>query len=127
MKLAWIGTGVMGKAMALHLHEAGYTLQVYNRTYEKAADLKGKGIKVCHTIAECVSDAEVVFTMVGYPSDVEEIYQGSMGIFQQAKKGALLIDIPLLQSSYTKRPKTMDFICWMLLYLEETVVRNRPH
>ena len=35
MKLAWIGTGVMGKAMALHLHDAGYSLCVYNRTYKK--------------------------------------------------------------------------------------------
>ena len=40
MKIAWIGTGVMGKAMLLHLVEGGHTVSAYNRTIEKALDLK---------------------------------------------------------------------------------------
>jgi 3-hydroxyisobutyrate dehydrogenase len=40
MKVAWIGTGVMGKPMALHLAKAGYEVSVYNRTYEKAVQLE---------------------------------------------------------------------------------------
>ena len=39
MKIAWIGTGVMGKPMALHLADAGYDVICYNRTYEKAKAL----------------------------------------------------------------------------------------
>ena len=43
MKIAWIGTGVMGKAMLLHLVEGGHTVSAYNRTIEKASDLKEQG------------------------------------------------------------------------------------
>ena len=39
MKIAWIGTGVMGKAMLLHLVEGGHTVSAYNRTIEKASQL----------------------------------------------------------------------------------------
>lgn len=93
MKIAWIGTGVMGKAMLQHLFAAGHEVYAYNRTLEKAADLKAKGISVCSTIETCVAQKDVVFTMVGYPEDVEEIYFGKDGILTHAKPGALLIDM----------------------------------
>ena len=90
MKIAWIGTGVMGKHMLLHLHEKGHDVSVYNRTYQKAEPLKKEGIHVCKTIEECVQKAEVIFTMVGYPKDVEEVYQE---IFTHVSKGAILVDM----------------------------------
>lgn len=93
MKIAWIGTGIMGKAMLLHLHNANHEISVYNRTIEKAFNLKECGINVCNTIQECVQDAEVIFTMVGYPHDVEDIYTSEIGILKHAKKGAVLIDM----------------------------------
>lgn len=93
MKIAWIGTGVMGKAMVMHLHEAGHKLSVYNRTKEKTYDLKEKGLHVCDSIKECVKDAQVVFTMIGYPKDVEEVYRGSEGIFTNTKEGCICIDM----------------------------------
>lgn len=90
MKIAWIGTGVMGKPMLLHLHENGYEVNAYNRTYQKTESLKEKGIHVYKTIEECVQDAEVIFTMVGYPKDVEEVYEK---IFKYASKGSILVDM----------------------------------
>lgn len=93
MKLAWIGTGVMGKAMLLHLAEAGHEVSAYNRTPEKAAALNKQGILVCRSIKECVAGKDAVFSMVGYPKDVEEIYLGEQGILANAKPGALLIDM----------------------------------
>ena len=44
MKIAWIGTGVMGKAMLLHLVEGGHTVSAYNRTIETAADESSRRI-----------------------------------------------------------------------------------
>ncbi len=93
MKIAWIGTGVMGKAMLLHLAEGGHDVSAYNRTYEKALELKAQGVHVCETIKDCVAEAEIVFTMVGYPHDVEEVYTKSEGIFECAKPGTVLIDM----------------------------------
>ena len=88
-KVAWIGTGVMGKPMALHLATAGYPVTVYNRTFEKAHALE-PSVRAVATIAEAVKEADIVFSIVGYPKDVEEVYQQ---VFQHAKKGTILVDM----------------------------------
>lgn len=93
MKIAWIGTGVMGSSMLLHLRDAGHDISAYNRTYEKAAPLQEKGIRVCRDIPTCVHDVDVVCTMVGYPKDVADIYRREDGIFHNIPKGTTLIDM----------------------------------
>lgn len=93
MKIAWIGTGVMGAPMALHLRRAGYSVSAYNRSAEKAKALEKDGVVPCDTIAEAVRDADFIFTMVGYPKDVEEVYFGEGGIFANAKAGAVAVDM----------------------------------
>ena len=93
-KVAWLGTGVMGAPMARHLKEKGYEVSAYNRTYAKAAALEQFGIHACPTVAEAVTDADYVFTMVGYPKDVEEIYMGVGGIFENVSKaGVITVDM----------------------------------
>ncbi len=92
-KVAFIGTGIMGAAIAGHIMDAGYELTVYNRTKDKAADLVARGARWADTVAEAVSAADVVFTMVGFPTDVEDVYLGREGILRSAKKGAWLIDL----------------------------------
>ena len=89
MKIAWIGTGVMGKPMVNHLSAAGYSITAYNRTFEKAKALEPH-VKAVETIKECVKDADFVFSIVGYPSDVEETYKEVM---KHAKKGAIFVDM----------------------------------
>ncbi|CCV64932.1 3-hydroxyisobutyrate dehydrogenase [Alteracholeplasma palmae J233] len=89
MKIAWIGTGVMGKPMALNLKKAGYDVSVYNRTYERALELKND-VTVCKSINECVKDADIVFTIVGYPKDVKEV---TTEVFKHAKKGTIIVDM----------------------------------
>ena len=112
MKIAWIGTGVMGKAMLLHLVEGGHTVSAYNRTIEKALDLKEQGVRVCASLSECVADADLVFTIVGYPKDVEDVYMREDGIFHSAKAGAILIDMttssPQLAVKLAKEAKQYD-------------------
>lgn len=91
-KIAWIGTGVMGNAMVTHLINAGYTCSLYNRTKEKMMNLQDKAI-LCDTIADAVKDVDVVFTMVGYPKDVREVYCAEHGIFNHCKKDILCVDM----------------------------------
>lgn len=89
MKVFWIGTGVMGAPMAKHLAKAGYEVFAFNRTIEKAKALL-PDIQVCQTIEEGVKKADVVFTIVGYPKDVDEVYQE---IMKHAKPNTILIDM----------------------------------
>ncbi len=92
-KVAFIGTGIMGSAIAGHILDAGYRLAVNNRTKKKADALVARGAVWCDTIAEAVKGADVVFTMVGYPEDVEDVYMASGGVLASARKGAWLIDL----------------------------------
>lgn len=91
-KVTWIGTGVMGKPMAYHLADAGYEVTVYNRTYEKALVMSDK-TTVARTIKEAVKDADVIFSIVGFPSDVKEIYLADDGILKHARAGAIVVDM----------------------------------
>lgn len=93
MRIAFIGTGVMGRSMAGHLLAAGNETTVYNRTKSKADELVGNGARWAPTPAEASRGAEVVFTIVGFPDDVEEVYFGSDGIFAAAERGAILVDM----------------------------------
>lgn len=98
-KIAWIGTGVMGIPMAKHLKQGGYIVKAYNRTYAKAKQLE-PDITASTTIADCVKDADIIFSIVGYPSDVLEVYNE---VFLHAKKGSILIDMTTSSPSLAKK------------------------
>ena len=91
--VAFIGTGIMGAPIAGHILDAGFKLTVYNRTRAKAEPLLARGATWADTPAEAAKTADVVFTMVGYPTDVEDVYLGSNGILEAAPKGSYLIDL----------------------------------
>lgn len=93
MTIGFVGTGVMGKSMAANLQKAGYSIHVYTRTKAKANDLIKNGAAWKATIKELAIDSDVIITMVGYPSDVEEVYFGSEGILENAKQGSFVIDM----------------------------------
>lgn len=93
MKIGFIGTGVMGKSIVKHFLAAGHDVAVYNRTKSKTDELVANGATWQGTPAEVAAASEVIFSMVGYPSDVEEIYYGTNGIFSAAVTGKLLVDL----------------------------------
>lgn len=93
LSVAFIGTGIMGAPIAGHILDAGFPLTVFNRTKAKAEGLIERGAAWADTPADAAADADVVFTMVGYPQDVEEIYLAGDGILAASKPGAYLIDL----------------------------------
>ncbi|KRM89307.1 NAD(P)-dependent oxidoreductase [Liquorilactobacillus vini] len=93
MKIGFIGTGVMGAAIAENLLKAGQKLAVYNRTKSKADQLVAKGAVWCDSPAQVAKTSEVVFTMVGFPQDVEEVYFGEEGIFKTLTPGSAVVDM----------------------------------
>lgn len=102
-RIAWIGTGIMGRSMCLNLIEAGYEVSVYNRTRSKAAELEKRGAVWYDSPAGAAGSAEAVFTIVGYPRDVEEIYFGENGILDACDSGTVLIDMTTSEPSLAQR------------------------
>ncbi len=102
-KIGWIGTGVMGRSMAFHLLEEGYSLHLYNRTKEKAQALLDRGAQFHESPAVLAQQVEVLFTMVGYPQDVEEVLLGPKGALEGLPRGGLLIDMTTSEPSLAQR------------------------
>lgn len=72
MRVAWLGTGLLGRPMAEKLCELEHELAVWNRTPDKAAPLAQCGARVARTPADAARDAECVVLML---SDAEAIEQ----------------------------------------------------
>ncbi|EKO3418457.1 NAD(P)-dependent oxidoreductase [Vibrio fluvialis] len=93
MKVSFIGLGVMGYPMAGHLVKAGFEVTVFNRTQAKAiAWAEQHGGHAVATVAECVSDADVVLTCVGNDDDVRSMTTSEQGALAFMKPGAILVD-----------------------------------
>lgn len=99
LRIGFIGTGIMGRSMAGHLLAAGHELHVYNRTRQKAETLVAAGGRWHDAPGSVAAASAVVITMLGMPTDVEEVYCGGgsvpagQGILDRAVSGTLLIDM----------------------------------
>ena len=91
--IGWIGTGVMGLSMCNHVLSKGYKVTVYNRTKSKAQPLLAGGARWAETPRAVAEQSHVVFTMVGFPEDVREVYFGEGGILAGSKPGTILVDM----------------------------------
>jgi 3-hydroxyisobutyrate dehydrogenase len=98
-KIGWVGTGVMGFSMAMNILNGGYNIFVYNRTKSKADDLLKKGAYWCSNPMEVAEKSNIVFTIVGFPKDVEEVYLGDNGILKGAHKGSIVVDMTTSEPS----------------------------
>jgi len=92
-KVGWIGTGVMGGSMCMHLLKAGYEVYIYNRTPSKAESLLECGAEWCDSTAEVAQNSTYIFTIVGYPEDVEEVMLGDSGVLRNARNGSYITDM----------------------------------
>lgn len=101
-QVGWIGTGVMGSSMVGHLIAAGYPATVYTRTKEKAEPLIAKGAKWAASPKELAAQSDVIFSIVGFPSDVREVLLGDNGALAGAKAGAVLVDMTTSEPSLAR-------------------------
>ncbi|PCG15168.1 MULTISPECIES: NAD(P)-dependent oxidoreductase [Sphingomonas] len=100
MKIAFIGTGVMGAPMARHLAAAGHDVTVYNRTRAKAA---ATGLAVADTPAAAARGAAAVVTCVGNDADLEAVTLGADGAFAAMADDAVFIDHTTVSAGIARR------------------------
>jgi len=91
--IGFIGTGIMGKSMALHILKAGYPVNVFNRSKEKTIPLIEQGAVWHSSPREVAAHSDIIITIIGYPKDVEEVYLGKEGILMGAQSGSIAIDM----------------------------------
>jgi 3-hydroxyisobutyrate dehydrogenase len=92
-RIGFIGLGVMGRSMAGHILDKGYSLRVFTRTRDSARNLLERGAVWAPSAADLAKQSDVVVSIVGYPADVREIFLGQDGILENAAPGTLAIDM----------------------------------
>jgi 3-hydroxyisobutyrate dehydrogenase len=92
-RIGWVGTGVMGSSMCGHVLEGGHPVVLYTRTRSRAEGLLGAGARWAGTPAEGAADSDIVFTIVGFPRDVREVYLGDDGLLPAARSGQVFVDM----------------------------------
>jgi 3-hydroxyisobutyrate dehydrogenase len=98
-RVGWIGTGVMGASMCSHIIDAGYSATVFSRTKSRAEPLLAKGAAWADTPQAVAAESDVVFSIVGFPSDVRSVILGDVGALAGAAPGAVLVDMTTSQPS----------------------------
>ncbi|HEY2881772.1 MAG TPA: NAD(P)-binding domain-containing protein, partial [Pirellulales bacterium] len=101
-RLGWIGTGVMGRSMCGHLIDRGFSVTVSSRTKAKAETLLAKGAKWADTPQAVSEQADIVFAIVGFPTDVREVFLGAKGALAGSKPGTILVDMTTSDPSLAK-------------------------
>jgi len=92
-KLGFIGTGVMGSGIINNLLKADYDVNVYTRTESKAEPLLKKGAKWLASPKEVAENSDIIFSMVGFPQDVKDVYFKDNGIFAGLTDGKIIVDM----------------------------------
>lgn len=83
----------MGAVMAGHLLAKGHALTVFSRTRFKAEGLLLRGARWGDSPARVADESDVIFTMVGFPRDVSDVYLGDAGLVRQARPGMVFVDM----------------------------------
>ncbi|HJT20315.1 MAG TPA: NAD(P)-dependent oxidoreductase [Nitrospira sp.] len=100
--IGWIGTGVMGAAMCGHIIDAGYRVVLHTRSKDKAGELLRRGAQWAAGPEAVAAASDVVVTMVGFPSEVREVYFGSTGLFRGVKPRMIFIDMTTTSPSLSR-------------------------
>ncbi|MEU4604839.1 2-hydroxy-3-oxopropionate reductase [Kribbella sp. NPDC023972] len=101
--IAFIGLGIMGSPMAVHLAGAGHTVAGLDRSAERGAPLGEAGGRYASSVADAVKGANVICVMVPDSPDVEEVLAGEDGVFQHAETGSLIIDFSSIRPDVTQQ------------------------
>ncbi len=102
-QIGWIGTGVMGISMCGHLMAKGYRATVFNRTKAKTQSLLDKGAQWADSPRAVTEQSDIVFTMVGFPNDVREVYLGSNGVLEcRSGAGKTAVDMTTTSPSLSQ-------------------------
>lgn len=92
-RIGWIGAGVMGRSMCAHLIRAGYSATVHSRTRDKAHSLLQAGAKWADSPRDVAAQSDVVFSIVGFPSEVRQIFLGRDGVLAGCRPGQIVVDM----------------------------------
>src|SRR5260370_153728 len=102
-RLGFVGIGYMGRPIARRLLESGFKLAAYDRDHSKAEELVQYGGNVAQSVSELSSSCNVVLSCLPTDEAVLDIYGGPHGVFANAHRGSLVIDLSTVYPATSKQ------------------------
>ncbi|MFO7817174.1 MAG: NAD(P)-dependent oxidoreductase [Thermodesulfobacteriota bacterium] len=99
-RISFLGMGIMGRAMAPHILEAGYEITVYNRNLEKTREIASKGAHVAATAEDAAGFGDVIICMVTGPEALEGIIFGEHGLSCADLQGKIIVNMSSVAPAY---------------------------
>ena len=101
--IGFVGLGNMGLPMATNLVKAGYSLQVYNRTAEKARSLLEQGAKLVDHPGDVVASSDIVITMLANDQALEAVVLGENGILDKLEAGGIHLSMSTIAPATARK------------------------
>lgn len=101
-RIGVVGTGMLGKAVGLHLIDSGFKLTVYNRTKSKTLELQKNGAIVANSPKEVASGSDLVFTVVKNAEAVQSVSFGKDGIVEGNHEGLVIADMSTIDPNSSR-------------------------
>jgi 2-hydroxy-3-oxopropionate reductase len=92
-RIGFIGLGIMGRPMSLHLIKAGYRLTVYDINQEAVNHVAALGAQAALSPREVAEQSDIIFIIVPNSQHVKEVVLGENGILQGADPGTIIVDL----------------------------------
>jgi len=100
-KVGFIGLGIMGKPMSLHLLKAGHELYAYSIP-DVPAEVTEAGGKACASSTEVAQKSDIIIVMVPDTPDVEKVLFAGDGVAKGLSKGKIVVDMSSISPMATK-------------------------
>ena len=101
--LGWIGVGKMGTPMSTNLLKAGYKLTVFDVVPAAMKALVDQGANPAESALEVADQADIIISMIPDDAALEEISNGTLGIFKSSKRGIIYIDMSTVSPAISAR------------------------
>ncbi len=107
-RVAYLGMGIMGSAMAANLARAGAQVSVWNRTPGRPGTKLAEeaGARVFDTISGAIEGCSIIFSCVSDTADVEAILLEKGGVADSASANTLIIDTSTIGPEVAKKIAT---------------------
>ncbi|GGB99528.1 3-hydroxyisobutyrate dehydrogenase [Marinobacterium zhoushanense] len=102
IQIGFIGMGLMGVPMSKRLLQAGFPLQVWNRSTDKAAPLQAFGAQIAASLEQLIHSSDLLMICVTDTAAVEQIVFGPGGVAEHGRSGQILVDFSSIDPATTR-------------------------
>jgi len=100
--LGFIGLGLMGTRLARRLHASGWNIQAWNRSPQPAILLSKLGISIASSVADIVTESDVILSSLANDTAVRSVYLDKGGIFSSAKPGTVILELSTISPELSR-------------------------